>query len=356
MKIGINARTFSVDEPGGAVQAAMMQAKELSARNDTEVVLFGHKSIRDDFPELTVVSDNYISSSQAFGILWERTSLPKLASSQEVDVLYCPNGNAPLTSISVPTVVCIHDVNAIKRMSSNIHYIYRRLTIPSSVNSAEVVTTVSEFSKKEITSELSIDEGNISVVHNGISDYYLNDGPGKPLDLPDEYILYVGSMNPRKNIQGILDSFNILKDSMEEYKLVMIGPENKSIFKNFEVKDSDNIVTPGYVSIEELKFAYKNAAVFLYPSKYEGFGLPPIEAMACGTPVIASRTASLPEVLDDAPMYVDPKDPRDIAETTQTVLENPKLSSQLVERGFIQASKYTWENSASRLMDVFHTL
>jgi len=121
MKIGINARTFTVDEPGGAVQSSIKHTKELIERDDTDVVLFGAKVMESVFPDTPLVATGYPVPSQVYGLLWERVALPTLADRSDIDVLYCPNGNAPVTPISCPVVMCIHDVNAIKGWSSGIH-------------------------------------------------------------------------------------------------------------------------------------------------------------------------------------------------------------------------------------------
>ncbi|AQL42256.1 hypothetical protein BV210_05805 [Halorientalis sp. IM1011] len=354
IRVGVNARTFSVSEPGGAVQTAINQTKELEKNDEIDLAILGHDSVAELFPEEELISDYFFRDSQVFGILWERIFLPRLIEKYDIDLLYCPNGNAPLTEIDASVVVCTHDMNALRGMSSPTHRLYRTITLPRGLQLADAIVTVSEFSKSEIERIISVDRSKISVVPNGVSDDYLYSSLESPVDLPDDYILYVGSLNPRKNISGILESYRILRENYGvPHKLVIIGPGNKSIFQDFTIGESSQIVTPGYLTQPELKYAYKNADIFLYPSKYEGFGLPPLEAMTQMTPVVASSAAALPEVLGDCALFPDPDRPEQIAEGVWKVLNDHELKTELTECGEELVEKYSWERAGNRLVNVF---
>jgi len=351
MRIGINARTFSVPEPGGAVQTAMRLTRELAAR-DVDLVLFGHSSVRQRFPDLPVVSRGYRHDSQLFGVVWERTVLPLIVDNYDVDVLFCPNGNGPLHRTSVPVVLQIHDVNALEGYSSLPHQAYRRLTVPRAARVADGLVTVSEFSKEEIVDQLGVDPDDVHVAYNGIDEAFRESEAGSPFELPDRYVLYVGAMNPRKNVERLVQAFLQLKTSADlPQKLVTIGPEKELIFKDLSVEESEDVVTPGYLTRDELKYAYTQADLFAYPSLYEGFGLPPLEAMACGTPVVAGNAASLPEVLGDAAEFVDPHDVDAIADGMGRVLEDLEYAGEMVRRGREQAARYTWERAADEVVE-----
>ena len=351
MRIGINARTFSVSEPGGAVQTAMRLTRELASRG-VELVLFGHPSVASRFPDIPVVSHGYRYASQPFGVLWERTVLPTVAANYDIDALFCPNGNGPLHRIGVPVVMQIHDVNALKGYSSQTHQIYRRLTVPRAARVADALVTVSEFSKGEIVSQLGIDSERIHVAYNGIDEVYRDSDDGEPFDCPESYVLYVGAMNPRKNVRRLVRAFLDLKASADiPQQLLMIGPEKELIFKHLSFEDRDEVVTPGYLTRGQLKYAYTHADLFAYPSLYEGFGLPPLEAMACGIPVVAGDAASLPEVLGDAAEFVDPHDVGAIADGMEQVLEDPEYAGELERRGREKAAEYTWEQTADVVVD-----
>jgi len=352
MKVGINARTLSTSEPGGAVQAVISLIEEL-ATQDIELTLFGHPSIVSHFPSVQVVGSGYLHDSQPFGVVWERTILPVLARRHDVDVLFCPNGNGPLHRTPYPVVMQIHDVNALKGYSSRVHQVYRRLAVPRGARVADVVLTVSEFSKQEIVSQVGIDPTKVHVAYNGIDQDFHDPGEGAPFDLPDAYVLYVGAMNSRKNVSGLVRAFHKLKKTADlPHKLVLVGPENELIFKQVEIDGATDVLTPGYLTRGELKYAYTHADLFAYPSLYEGFGLPPLEAMACGTPVVAGDATSLPEVLGDAAEFVDPHDAAAIVDGMERVLENEEYAAELVRRGREKAAEYTWERTAEEVLGV----
>jgi len=352
MKIGINARTLSASEPGGAVQTVIRLTEELSTR-DVELVLFGHPSIASKFPDIPVVSRWCVHDSQPYGVVWERTVLPVLARRHDIDVLFCPNGNGPLHRTSFPVVMQIHDVNALKGYSSRIHQMYRRLAVPRGARVADAVLTVSEFSKREIVSHTGVDPAKVHVAYNGIDEEFRSPDAGTPFDLPDSYVLYVGAMNPRKNVGGLVRAFHRLKETTDlPHKLVLVGPENDLIFKNVEIDNTADIVTPGYLTRGQLKYAYTHADLFAYPSLYEGFGLPPLEAMACGIPVVAGDAASLPEVLGDAVEFVDPHDVGAIADGMSRVLRDDEYADELVRRGRERTAAYIWERTADDVLAV----
>lgn len=354
MKVGVNARTFSVDEPGGAVQAAKTVTTELASRSAIDLVLFGHGSIAEEFPGVTIDDSQYPVSSQVYGLAWERSVLPRLAARHEVDVLYCPNGNGPLHEIPCPVVMCIADVNAQRGLSSPVQRLYRRATVPRAAVVADALVTISEFSKGEIVEVMGISPKKIETVYYGIDPLFCSDEPGDSLDLPTEYILFVGAMNPRKNIERLVRAFDLLKHRTDlAHKLVLIGPQNKTVFQELEIEATDDLVLPGFVSKEQLKFAYDNASLFAYPSLYEGLGLPPIEAMACGTPVLSSNVTSLPEVIGDAGELVDPRSTATIADGMERVLTDREYRDRLVERGRKRAARFTWEQAADRIVQLF---
>ncbi|MFU1781516.1 glycosyltransferase family 4 protein [Haloarcula japonica] len=352
MKVGVNARTFTVDEPGGAVQTSIKHTRGLINRADTEIVLFGDGSLDPLFPEATIVSTGYPVSSQAYGLVWERVVLPTLADWSNIDVLYCPNGNAPVTRPSCPVVMCIHDVNALKGWSNGLHQLYRRLAVPRGAEVASTITTVSKFSKSEIIDNLDVSSSKVDVVYNGINGIFFSSNGEQISELPTKYILFVGSMNPRKNIESVVKSYAKIKRQTDfPHELVIIGPENKNIFNSVDIENRDDILTPGFVTERELKYAYENADVFVFPSLYEGFGLPPLEALACGTPVVASETTSLGELLQEGCIQVDPNDVQDITNAIIRILEDEQLATNLANQGRLYSRNFTWGKATEQLWE-----
>ena len=355
MRVGVNARTFAVSEPDGAVQASRRISDSLSRREGTEVILYGNPDLSEEFSEVSSVNPaGFHSDSPFYGVLWERTVLPISAYRDNLDVLLCPNGNAPLTPVGCPIVTYVHDVNALRGLSSGIHGIYRRTMVPLGIRNSDSVVTVSEFSKDEIVNQLPVESDNVSVVYNGVDEFYLQSGGAEPLDLPEEYILYVGAMNPRKNVERLVKAFNSLKDDIDHH-LVLVGPENKSEYQDMDVEPSSRVLTPGFIPKSQLKYAYQNASVFAYPSLYEGFGIPPLESMACGTPVVASTAASLPEILENKATLVDPMSVNEIATAIYNIVKK-EMSEEEKEDLRRYANQFTWEKAGEELADVLQTV
>lgn len=354
MNIGVNATRFTVAEPGGAVQVGIHTTNELLERQDVTVTVFGPKSALSPLETTEIIDSWNLSQSRPYSMAWERTVLPYIADQHGIDVLYTPHSNGPLFDTPYGNVICIHDMNDQRGFSNSFYQTYKRIVLPRTVDVADAIVTVSNFSKREICDLYEVPESKVHVVYNGIDPLFVDDSPGSQWDLPNEYILYIGAMNPRKNIQGVISAFCQLKSQSDlPHKLVLIGPKNKAVFKDLYVESTEDVILPGFVTKQELKFAYNAADVFVFPSFYEGFGIPPLEAMACGTPVIASNTSSFPEVLGDAALLVDPYDVNEIAKELHNVLSSSSLHNKLISKGKRQVKKYTWKSSVESLLEVF---
>lgn len=353
MHIGINGRAFVTDEPGGAVQTTKRLTHELIGRSDVEVTVFGHESLADEF-DTPVESGGCLSESMFFGVAWERTILPLLARRREIDLLFCPNANAPLHETPYPVVTYIHDVSAMNDWSASVHGLYRKTTVPRAAAVSDRIVTVSEFSKREIVGELAVDPAKVSVVHNGIDERFFDETPGEPVEVPEEFILYVGALNPRKNVAGLVEAYRRVSDDFD-HELVLTGPRNKELFDSLDVAKADDVHLTGFVSQEELKFLYDEADVFTYPSFYEGFGLPPLEAAACGTPVVTTRTGAIPDILGDAARYVDPEDVADIG-AGMVWAATDSAAQEVAERSRERVASLTWEDAIHELLSEFRMI
>ena len=226
---------------------------------------------------------------------------------------------------------------------------------------SDIIITGSKFSKQEILDRLDFKEENVRVIYHGVRHdvFKKTDTIKLDFDLPKKFIFSVGSIEPRKNLIGLLSAYNNLEDEIkQEYKLVIAGFkgwENKEIMQIIE-KNKEFITYLGYISDEELAAVYNKASCFVYPSFYEGFGLPPLEAMACGTPVVCSNVSSLPEVGGEAVVYCDPYSVKDIKNKIESVLLDENLQKELSLKGLEQAQKFTWEKSAQEHIKIFNEL
>jgi glycosyltransferase involved in cell wall biosynthesis len=231
--------------------------------------------------------------------------------------------------------------------------LYKKVTLPCAEAVSDRITTVSQFSKRRIVDVLEADPDSVDVIYNGIDDIFLKDSGGRPIDSPDSFLLFVGSNNPRKNISGAVDAFAKYCDECRtKQKFVIVGPENKDIWGNVDI--NDNIVNLGFLDESELKYVYEEAALFIYPSFYEGFGLPPLEAAACGTPVLVPNEPPFTEIFEPAAAeFVDPHSVKSIETGISNVLTNESRRNKLAERGRRTAKQLTWAKTIDRLLDTF---
>jgi glycosyltransferase involved in cell wall biosynthesis len=226
------------------------------------------------------------------------------------------------------------------------------------------IITVSEFIKKQIAEYLHIASDKIQVIHHGVdrNEFTLIDSMvleryQEAHRIPKRFILFVGSIEPRKNLRNALLAYNSMPQSLKkEVKFVLAGFagwNNDEIMKIIN-KERDNVTYLGYLTNSELAYLYNLAGVFIFPSFYEGFGLPPLEAMACGCPVVVSDAASLPEVCGDAACYVDPHSVESIAAGIRSVLDGDQYRKRLITSGLKNAGLFSWERSAKEHIRVFH--
>jgi glycosyltransferase involved in cell wall biosynthesis len=216
------------------------------------------------------------------------------------------------------------------------------------------VITVSEFSRSELVSYKICSSEKISVIHNGISARAFCSRSKKAPLYGDRYVLSVGSRDPRKNISRLLTAWGMIPSDLKRgTKLVLAGGGDR-IYAGERLEDlPGDVVVLGYVAEEDLACLYSSAMIFVYPSVYEGFGFPPLEAMACGTPTIVSNAASLPEICGDAALYCDPLDVGSIAEKLIQLLGDSLLQDQLRRKGLERIKQFTWQKAAAQLRQIF---
>ncbi|MEM5344688.1 glycosyltransferase family 4 protein [Paraburkholderia azotifigens] len=288
------------------------------------------------------------------GSLWEQLALP-FASGRHILLSLCNVG--PI--IKRRHVVMIYDMavfDAPAGYSRKFRWWYAFMFFSLKLNARHIVT-VSEFSKSRIRAALAVPDSKVSVVKLA-ADHFgrieSDSGVISRLDLKkDRYGLAVGSLAGGKNHARLLAAIERL-ELRDDFKFVVAGGKNGRIFGNSTTRagaEGEKVVWAGYVSDSELKALYENAAFFVFPSLYEGFGLPPLEAMYCGCPVIVSREASLPEVCGDAAVYCDAYSVEDIAEKMTAMMNDAQMRAMYRTRGREHAGQFQWSKSASRLLD-----
>jgi len=260
-------------------------------------------------------------------------------------------------------ILTIHDLTPIlfPETYGLIHVFLQKYVLPMTLKNVDMIITVSKNTKQDVIKYLKIPEEKITVIHNGV------DGRFKPLknvndikekyDIKSPFILYVGTLEPRKNIPTLIKAFYIIKNKGIKHMLVIAGGKGwkyEAVYKTVkELNLSKSVLFLGYVPDEDLPKLYNAADLFVYPSLYEGFGLPPLEAMACGCPVITSNTSSLPEVVGDAGIMVDPYDVVKMANVLHEVLSNEGLREDMIKKCLERARMFSWKKCAEETLKVY---
>lgn len=271
------------------------------------------------------------------------------------DVYWTPNF-IPNPGIKAKKIITtIHDFSFIlhKDHHPKERIEYFKNNFYKNIYNSDMIITGSNFTKDEILKRLDFDESKIKVIYHGINHniFKVIKNPNSKNKLPSKFILSVGSIEPRKNLLGLLKAYNNMDKSIkEEYKLVLVGFKGWGNTEIMDIIDNnqDNIHYIGFISDEELAKVYNLASLFVFPSFYEGFGLPPLESFACGTPVISSNLSSMPEICQDAAIYINPYNDKNIKEKIEMVLKDKKLQKDMINKGLNRAKSFTWEKSAEK--------
>jgi glycosyltransferase involved in cell wall biosynthesis len=296
------------------------------------------------------------------GELWSQLELAYRARGR---LLWSPGNTGPIYHDK--HVVTIHDVSVLDHPEwfSRRFSAWYSFLLPRLAKNAAHILTVSEFSRKRLSQTLGLDTNCISVVPRPISSRFrpmkttIIDQVLTRLALPRNYVLSLGSLEPRKNIARLLEAWSLLlarKALAEDVHMVVVGGKS-SLYRNVNLTSvPDRVLFTGYVADEHLPALYTDALAFVYPSIYEGFGSPPLEAMACGAPVVASSSTSIPEVVGRAALLVDPLEVESIADGIRSILEDPNLRETMRIAGLERAKLFNWDNSARLVWETLNKL
>ena len=296
-------------------------------------------------------------------------TIPRLTRRLGLDIVHDPTGVSPFLfgTASARSVVTVHDVFAwsCPGTSTLLETLIYRYWLPRILPRVDAVITDSQASKADIVGFLRVSSGKIHVVHLAANGAYQPLSPDRVAaarlrhDLPDEYMLYLGSTRKHKNLRGLLSAYNRLQRMERAPCLVLVGVSREECRKTLVETVGDSSLQPSITCIShvpepDLPSLYSGAVLFVRPVLYEGFGLPALEAMACGTPVVCSNAASLPEVVGEAAITVDPCDVEALAGAMHRVLADADLQQDLRRRGLERAAGFTWERTARQTVEVYH--
>jgi glycosyltransferase involved in cell wall biosynthesis len=316
------------------------------------VVIAPHGPLVSKVPNL--IQDNF----PVGGHIWEQIRLPYLLKKVEADILWCPGNTAPISNYDVKLILSLHDASlfAGPEWFSLSFRLYYHLMMPLMIKGISKIITVSEFSRQELSKyNLVRKDSNIEVIYCGLTSFK-NKQSDKGIEKLQntKYVLSLGSRDPRKNISRLLLAWNNMPHLLKTGRILAITGNASSAFakEKFAIIPKD-VVFLGYISDEHLYSLYSHADAFIFPSLYEGFGMPPLEAMSCGTPVLASNKGALPEICGNAALYCDPYNLDDMVTKLIQLLTDKSLVADLRKRGVERAKYFNWEKSARQMIDVF---
>ena len=376
MRIGIDAH-FASYELRGIGKYVVQLVSRLIRDESNEYVIYGDSRI---FPQPGKYGQvRFRDPGKLPYPVWEQFVLPRWARQDCIELLHCPANTAPLwLSKHIKLVLTIHDVmyllpvstlSASNVLRQRLGKSYRRTVVPRVARRADRIIAVSDFSKRQIAERLRVAPEHIDAVHEGV-DSGLSSKAGdavgeadaairEQLDLP--FILVLGAADPRKNTLAVIRVYAARwRELPNRERLVIVGlgdwRSSPAYRLAVELGIEKKIVFAGYVSEGLLAWLYSSSSCFLYPTLYEGFGFPVLEAMMCGTPVITSGSTSIPEVAGDAAVFVDPTSEKSIGDAVVTLLRDERLRQDLIRRGRERVSKFSWENTAEKTLRVYSGL
>lgn len=283
------------------------------------------------------------------------------------DIFHSPGPIAPLIK-TCRTVLTIHDLSFLKvhGIFDKFQNTYYKTFVPYIARKVDKIITVSNNAARDIVELLHIPEEKVRVIYNGVDERFSSERSSekehvlkKRFGLND-YILFLGVLEPRKNVSCLIRAYSALSSDLSHYKLVIAGGHGwlyEDIYSLVKERSLQNrVIFTGRVSDEDLPDLYRGASLFVYPSLMEGFGIPPLEAMACGIPVIASNTSSFPEVLSDAALLINPLNEEEITSAMTDILTDKNLCKTMIDKGLKRASLFSWKESARRTLELYREL
>ncbi len=313
--------------------------------------------------DLVLLRSHRDTSRPSARVLWEQLTQPRVLHRIEADLVHGPVFIGPLIA-PCPIVTTIHDLSFIRfpRLFRPANRLYLTIMTRLSAHRARRLIAVSEHAASESVGLLGVPRDKVTVVYHGV------DAAFRPLPaaevrafrerqgLPERFLLFVGTLEPRKNLHRLIKAFARIYNGRD--KLALVGGKGwlyDDLFADVEELGlSEAVLFPGYVPKEELPLWYNATTAFVYPSLYEGFGMPVTEAQACGTPVLTSNTSSLPEAAGEAALFIDPHDTESIAAGLKQLLDDDNLREQLREHGLRHARTFNWTRTARETIEVYH--
>ncbi len=368
MRIGIEAQRIFRTNKHGMDYVVLQEIRELQKmETGDEYYVFvapGEDRCVEDSANVHVVELKAPSYP-----LWEQWALPRAARKARVELLHCTSNTAPIWC-DIPLVLTLHDIifleprdKSNKSFYQNMGWFYRRMVVPRILDKCRRIITVSDFEKQNIITKLHIPEERMAMIYNGYNDWFrpvadTENVYRKYIDEPG-YFFFLGNTDPKKNTERTLVAYaRYLEKSAEKRKLLMadLDPDylNGILQRNDIGNIRDHLVMPGYIVNSDLPYIYAGAKAFLYTSLRESFGIPLLEAMACGTPVITSNTSSMPEIGGPDAILINPESSDEICEMMLRLECDETFYNEKKAIGFERAKLFSWKKTAEALHSLYH--
>lgn len=368
MRIGIDATPLPPKPVGAGVYILQLIRALASSDTDNEFVIFAHQSGHDLIGAPESHNLRWIivpEKSPARRLVWEQTILPSMVQRSGIELLHSLHYTRPLI-LPCASVVTFHDMTffLFPELHTRSKRIFFPLAIRLSARLADALASVSENTRRDAIRLLHIPPRKIFTTPLGINQEFqpiadpaLLEACRRRYNLPEKFILYVGLLEPRKNLPMLLKAYAHLANEADIPRLVLAGRPGwgyQEILQQInELNLKEKIHFTGYVHAQDLPMVYNLAQVFVYPSIYEGFGLPPMEAMACGTPVITTAVSSMLDHIGDAGILVPPQDEEALSQGMYDVLNKPALREDLSQKGLQRTANFTWKHTAQATLKVY---
>ena len=379
MKIGIEGQRLFRSKKHGMDMVALELINNLQEIDHENEYIVYVKPDNDKAALRSTPNFRIVELNGGFYPLWEQNALPRAAKKDGCRILHCTSNTAPVFT-NIPLVVTLHDIIYMESSypkilsGSGTTYqkfgnVYRRLVVPQIIKKSRAIITVSNYEKNRIGEFFGIqNDPRLKAVYNGVGKHF------KPVTdpaeltrvkqlyhLPDRFFFFLGNTDPKKNTKGTLKAYSdFVKQTGADIFLVMLDYDQNELTKLLDqIGDRsliDKIILTGYIKNTDLPAIYSQCSLFLYPSLRESFGIPLLEAMACGVPVITSNTSSMPEIAGDAAFIIDPFKPEEITSAMLTLMDNEPLRKEMVMKGIPQAEKFSWKSMAEHVLKIYQEI